>query len=78
MSRDNSIVSQHLQDQMLLLAITDPEFLSQVRLSLKPAYLSSTITGNILRICYAYFDIYKIAPQDHLHDELVDFLVMSI
>ena len=74
MPRDNSIVSQHLQDQILLLAITDTEFLSQVRPSLKPTYLSSTITENILGICYVYFDKYKNAPQDHLHDELMVFL----
>lgn len=73
MGRQN-VVSQHLQDCFVFLAITDDNFLKLARMIIKPNYFSSQVTEDIVRLCYAYFDQFQVAPQNHLDDEMIRFL----
>ncbi|MHA1592414.1 MAG: DnaB-like helicase C-terminal domain-containing protein [Candidatus Heimdallarchaeaceae archaeon] len=70
----NSVISQRIQDSFVFLIITDTKFLQLARKSVKPEYFSSQITEDIVRICYSYFDQFKEAAHNHLHDEMVRFL----
>lgn len=69
-----NVVSQHLQDCFVFLAITDDGFLKLARMIIKPSYFSSQVTEDIVRLCYAYFDQFQVAPQNHLDDEMLRFL----
>lgn len=68
------VVSQHIQDCFVFLAITDVSFLKMARTAIKPNYFSSQVTEDIVRLCYAYFDQFQKAPENHLYDELTRFL----
>jgi hypothetical protein len=70
----DSVVSQAIQDSFCYLAITDTKFLQAARRSVKPQYFSSQITEDIIQICYAYFDQFNVAPNQHFNDELVRFV----
>jgi len=70
----SEVVSQHLQNCFVFLAVTDTKFLRIARGNIPPRYFSSEITENIITLCYSYFDQFGEAPQNHLHDELVRFL----
>lgn len=70
----SEVVSAHLQNCFVFLAITDTKFLRIARGSIPPEYFSSEITENTIKLCYSYFDQFSEAPQNHLHDELVRFL----
>lgn len=69
-----NVISQHLQNCFVLLAITDKQFLAMARGCVKPAYFSSTITEDVIELCYNYYDQFNDCPGDHFHDELVKFL----
>lgn len=69
-----NVINQHIQDCFVLLSITDKKFLSMARNCVKPSYFSSTITEDIVNLCYNYFDQFDDCPGDHFHDELVRFL----
>jgi replicative DNA helicase len=66
-------LSQHIQDCFVLLAITDKKFLSLARPVIKPEYFSSSVTEQIIKLCYSFYDQFKEPPKDHLHDELKRF-----
>lgn len=68
---EDKVVSQHLQDCFVYLAITSDEFLKLVRPVLIPGFFTSTISENLVQICYEFFDTFGRAPGDHFHDELV-------
>jgi hypothetical protein len=68
------VVSQHIQDCFVLLAITDPKFLATCRRCIKPAYFGSTITENIITLCYNYYDQFDTCPGNHFSDEVAKFL----
>jgi len=65
-----SVISQRIQDAFVFLAITSSKFLKSARQSVKPDYFSSMITEDIITWCYAYFDQFGTAPDNHFHDEL--------
>jgi len=67
------VVSQHIQDSFILLAITDVTFLRMARTSIKSSYFSSKVTEDVVNLCYAYYDQFQEAPGNHLYDELVRF-----
>ena len=69
-----NVISQHIQDCFVLLAITDKKFLAMSRGCIKPSYFSSTVTEDVINLCYGYFDQFGDCPSDHFHDELVRFL----
>lgn len=71
MSIEDKVVSQHLQDCFVYLAITSNEFQKLTRQVLLPGFFTSTICENLVQICYEYFDEFGKAPGDHFHDELV-------
>lgn len=73
MAKEN-VISQHLQDCFIFLCITDDKFLSIARGSIPAKHFTSEVTVDIARICYNYFDQFRISPGDHLNDELVRFL----
>ena len=68
MQESDFAVSQRLQDSFLLLCITDTKFLSICRKSISPRYFSSTVTEDLVKLCYSYFDQFAVAPIDHFHD----------
>jgi hypothetical protein len=65
-----SSVSQHIQDCFVYLCITDHKFLSTARHCIKPEYFGSSITENIINVCYTYYDQFNVAPENHLYDEI--------
>jgi len=69
-----AVLTAHMQDNYIFLAITDKVFLGAVRAVLKPELLTSSIAAEILQICYDFFDRFGEAPGDHLHDEVVRIL----
>lgn len=70
-----NVVAQHLQDCFVFLAIMDDNFLKLARMIIKPSYFSSQVTEDIVRLCYAYFDQFQEAPQNHFDDEMERFLI---
>lgn len=71
---EDHLVSQHLQDCFVYLAITSDDFLSLVRPILIPGFFTSTVSQNCVQLCYDYYDQFRKAPKDHFHDELVRHL----
>jgi len=70
----DTVVSQHIQDAFILLAIQDTGFLRAARGSVKPEYFGSQVTENLIKICYDFFDQFHVAPQNHFRDEVVRML----
>lgn len=66
----NNELTQHIQDSICMLAMTNNKFLSLVRQSLKPTLLPSFITRDLIRTCYKYYDVAKEAPGGHIVDTL--------
>jgi len=71
---NEKVISQHIQDCFVFLSIMDADFLRMARTAIKPSWFSSQVTEDIIRLCYAYYDQFQKAPENHLHDELVRFL----
>ena len=66
-------ISQHIQDSILNLCITDTSFMSLVRnLDMGDVFVSS-IPKIIWRICCDYFDNFHTSPLDHFHDEVASW-----
>ena len=66
-------ITQHIQDSILNLCITDTSFMALIRtLDMSDVFVSS-IPKTIWRICCDYFDNFHIAPSDHFHDEVASF-----
>lgn len=72
-----SPLTQHIQNSFLRLAITDGDFLRLTTGRISPEFFTSRITQNVAKICFNYFERFAEAPQDHFHDELVDFLKLK-
>lgn len=70
MFNDSDLLSQHLQDSIVRLMITDKDFLVSVRSSLRPEFFSSKYTEHFFIICAQFFDFHSEPPQDHFSDEL--------
>ena len=68
------VVSGHVQDCFVFLAITDVTFLRMARTAIKSSYFSSRVTEDVINLCYSYFDQFQEAPKDHFYDELVRFI----
>ncbi len=66
-----SVINQHIQDCFVHLVVTNSEFLKLVRTAIPYEYFTSDVTATIIRISYEYYDQFKVAPENHLHDELV-------
>jgi len=67
------VINQHLQDCFLFLTITDNDFVKIARQCIPANYFSS-ITGDIARLCYNFYDLCNQAPGNHLYDEVARFL----
>ncbi len=63
-------LSQHIQDCFIHLLITDTKFLNLSRGIIKPEYFSSSIAEQVVKLCYSFYDQFKEAPKNHLHDEV--------
>ena len=50
--------------KILIQAITNTDFLKQIRAFASPAILEEAYSRNILTWCYEYFDTYKQAPEN--------------
>ena len=68
------VISQRIQDAFVLLSITDTRFLDLARSSVKTEYFGSSITENLIKICYSYYDQFEVAPDNHFHDEFARFI----
>lgn len=67
-------LSQHIQDCFVHLIITDTKFLNLARGFIKPVYFSSSIAEQIVKLCYTFYDQFKEAPKNHLHDEVQRYI----
>lgn len=74
MKENDFVVSQRVQDSFLILCITNQKFLSICRKSISPKYFSSSVTEELIKLCYSYFDQFGVSPTDHFHDEVERFL----
>ncbi len=70
MPNSENIISQHLQDSFLYLSIMDKEFLKLVRSSVDHS-LFVPATSYLVKVCFEYYDVFKDAPKDHIHDEIL-------
>lgn len=70
MTGRTKILTQHFQDCILRLAITDTEFLRVLRFALPVSYLDS-IYHELMQLCYNYYDGVNEAPGDHFQDEMI-------
>ena len=68
----NLELSVHIQDSIIFLSIVSTPFLKLVRNYVRPDLLSVDIAYWVLKACYAYYDLTKEAPGDHLCDVLDD------
>lgn len=73
-SDKHRVVSAHLQDCIVRLAIESDDFLRLVRPVLGPSVLTSRIPAELYRLCLNYWDTFRRQPGDHFHDEVVRFL----
>jgi len=64
-----TVVSQHLQDCIARLCITDNQFLKMVRPYLPTQFLGSVVTEFVVRLCFSYYDLFDKAPNNHFFDE---------
>lgn len=71
--RDNA-VDQRVQDAFVKLSISETTFLQAARQSVKLSYFGSPITRDLVELCYNYYDLIKLAPQNHFRDEVIRFL----
>jgi len=62
------ILTQHVQNCIVHLAIMDVDFLKIVRFALPANYLDS-ICADLLQVCYNYYDEHTDAPKDHFCDD---------
>ncbi len=68
-------ISQHLQDLIILLAITDTGFLKLTHGRVDPKHLTSRITANLLEIIFQHYKEFGEAPgYHHFWPELEHFL----
>lgn len=64
-----TVVSQHLQDCIARLCITDSQFLKMIRPGLPAQFLGSVVTEFVVRLCFSYYDNFDKAPNNHFFDE---------
>jgi len=57
------VVSQHLQDCILFLCIIDTDFIRVAKSNIPTNYFSQ-VTGDLIRLVYNYYDMFKRAPSD--------------
>jgi putative DNA primase/helicase len=74
MKKNNFIVSEKLQNDIVWLCVTDSEFLELTKGKLDTDWLPSAPAQDVVRICSEYFSQHGKAPNSLLLDELDDFL----
>lgn len=72
--KKDDVLSQRIQDSFLYLCITSVDFLKMAHTAIKPEYFSSSITKELVQLCYGYFQQFGEAPNQHFHDELTSLL----
>jgi len=72
--KKDDVLSQRIQDSFLYLCITSTDFLKMAHSAIKPEYFSSSITKELIQLCYGYFQQFGEAPGQHFHDELTALL----
>lgn len=65
-----NLLSQQIQNSFVKLAIANKKFLKLIRDSVKIEFFDSEITRRIVELCFAYYDVYDDAPQNHFYDEV--------
>lgn len=66
-------LSQHIQDCIVKLLITNKEFLKHSRTALNPTYFRSKYTRTFVQIALDYWDLHKEPAGDHFSDELLTY-----
>lgn len=74
MPSEKDDLSPHIQDSIAFLSIMSTEFLRLTRAAVKPNIFSSEVVSLVVKACYAYYDLTKQAPGDHICDALNDSL----
>jgi len=67
-------ISEHLQDSLVYLAITDDVFSKAVVGQVPPEFFQSDVTQQVYRIALEYIRQFSRPPGDHFQDELVRFI----
>lgn len=70
----DNVVDQKIQDYFVLLAIQDTKFLQAARQTVKITYFGSSVTQDLIKICYEFFDQFQQAPGHHFKDEFIRFI----
>lgn len=63
-------LTQHIQDSMLRLVLTDDDVAKRVAGAVKPKHFPSRIAARLAEIAIGYVETYREAPKDHLQDLL--------
>jgi replicative DNA helicase len=63
-------ISEHLQDSLVYLSITDSEFLRIIIGQVPSEYFTSESAKFVYEVCSEYFSKIEKAPKDHIHDEI--------
>lgn len=64
-------ISEHLQDSLVLLSITNSEFLKIVSNQIPAEFFESEVVALTYKICTAYCKKFGHAPGDHFQDEIM-------
>lgn len=64
-------ITEHLQDSLIYLSITDSEFARIVGGQVPPEFFPSEVAREVYSISVQYIKKYNQAPGDHFHDELM-------
>ena len=63
-------ITQHVQNCFVQLSIIDDDFLSYARKAIPAEYFGSKIAEDIIKICYTFYDMFKVSPKDHIDGEI--------
>jgi len=64
-------ITEHLQDSLIYLSITDSEFARIIGGQVPPEFFPSEVARDVYNISVQYIKKYNKAPGDHFHDELM-------
>ena len=66
-------ISEHLQDSLVLLSITDSDFLKAIGDQVPAEFFESDVTNTTYRICLSYLKKFSKAPGDDFQNALLNF-----
>jgi len=70
----NENISEHLQDSLVYLCITDDSFIKLVTNQVPNDFFSSDYIQETYKVLCKYYKEFNSAPKDHFHDELANHI----